>query len=168
MNYTNFDKLSVANKKFVVAYLQTLNATASYKIVRPATKHVTARQKGSELLKREDIQAAIIELSGVKPTDVLNRLQAILAFDILEYYDKKIDLERLKNDGYGWIVKKVLGNGNVELMDKDKALEIYAKASGLFNENNVTVNIENKVQAQDLLNEKLDDLAKKLNEAIDI
>lgn len=152
--------LTPLQRKFVLAYIETLNATESAARAGYKGKRSTLAVVGSQNIRKLNIRTTIdagLEAYGkISANELLTRLSRIAEGDLSGYLDYKeitrsagngktyqvevmwFDLERFKADGLGFLIKKVknLSNGgvDVEFHDPVKALELMGKHYAAFTE----------------------------------
>ncbi len=159
-------------QKFITEYIAN-NFNGTVAAQKSGYSQTRARITASELLAQEEIQT---ELARLLSNDVMNRdvllykLSQIAQNRISDYMNDtgEIDLAQLRYDGLGWLVKGVkrTKQGN-EIMFHDalKALEILAKAYNILNDKiDVNLNITKQLSAEELLNEKLELMKKRMSQ----
>lgn len=116
------DKLSAKQEAFVLAYLESFDATkAAISVGAPVR---SASQRGYELRHNPLVAARISEElgnRGLPPEAVLTELR-----DIIRSPDERFSARRF-DPGTGELVES-----RVDLNPKIKAIELYAKAHGLL------------------------------------
>jgi phage terminase small subunit len=153
--------LTIKQRLFVEAYLETLNATeAARRAGYKAKTYVTLRHIGSENLTKPNIKAEIdrrMRKASMSADEVLLRLtQQAQAPDMTEFIELRdqyevdkdgnflltgkildIDLNHIRELGLGHLIKSIsqtTGGLKIEWYDAQGALEKLGKAHGLFKE----------------------------------
>jgi len=149
--------------------MQSINLQDAYKKVYGEQKDGIGNTY--KLAQRPEIKEAIRELLTEYVESkgaTLSRVQQIVALDVLSYYTGfEFDYERLKSDGFGWLVKGVrtnkLGQQEFVFMDKDRALEQLVKIQGLYDVSAIVQNNYYTVlDAEKELGVKIDELRSRL------
>lgn len=167
----HLDNLTEFEKRFVILYAQTLNGTQTYLTLKPDVQENSANTLAYELLRKPHVKEALaVELKNHLnlKEDTLARILTLVTFDPTQYVTRSgyIDLEMLKSDGYGWLIKSFKNTKygtDVIFMDKDKALETLSKIHKLFDDN-LTVNIQQQLTAKDRIDNDLQLLRERLND----
>ncbi len=169
--------LSEAHQRFVLNYVDNLNAAKSYQIVYQDANYNTARTNGSKLLANTDIKEAIAEqfrLRAMPKEEILGRLENLAKVDIQQYIDDtgRIDIVKIKEDNIGYMIKGISDTKfgkNFTFHDSAKALETLAKVHKLFDDKTeVTVNINNEKSAEEEINDRLSQAEARLQQYVDV
>lgn len=160
------NNLTAKQKKFIHEYLKSLNATQAYLAVYKCS-YDSAKMGGYRLLQNDNIKSALKELAvnDIDKNILVLRMRQLLEFDITEVLDDtdQIDLNKIRDSGLGWVVTAIKPNGEVVIVDKNKVLDMLAKVYKLYDDQQLTVNLQNKLDVQQQLTHKLDALADMLN-----
>src|ERR1041384_6296595 len=100
---TKLSKLSEQHQRFVLAYVDNLNAAKSYQLVYQDAQYSTARTNSSKLLADTNIKEAVAEqfkLRTMTKEEVLSRIENIAKVDIQQYIKDggDIDIAKIKED----------------------------------------------------------------------
>lgn len=160
------EKLSPEHQRFVYAYVATLNKTQAYLTAYPNSSIQAARDSAYRLFNKPEIKEAVEEVLNTEletQKSILKRLVTLIEFDLTQYLNEnlQVDITKLKNDGLGWIVKGIrqtkYGN-EIYLIDKDKIIEMLAKAHKLFESTQIEVNFTERLNAENILNDQLESI----------
>jgi len=157
-------QLTLKHQQFCNLYVTYWNGRKAYHEVYPAVTDNTARVQASKLLMTPAMKEAVTEVARTKvmgKDEVLARINAIAEINVEEFTNDKgdIDIRLLKKVGAGYMIKSISDTKfgkHIHLHDQFKALETLAKIHKMFDDNTtVTVNIENQITAEEVLNERL-------------
>jgi len=157
-------QLTQKHQNFCILYVAYWNGRKAYSEVYPGVTDNTARVLASKLLMTPAMKEAVAEVARTKvmgKDEVLARINALAEINIEDFINDKgdIDIARLKKIGAGYMIKSVSDTKfgkHYHLHDQYKALETLAKIHKMFDDNTtVTVNIENQITAEEVLNERL-------------
>jgi len=166
------EELSPKEQAFVLAYL-TNNYCASKAAVSAGYSERSKYDIGHELLRKPKIKAYIdtyLKNESIEKLELIKRLSDVarnVASEYINPINGEVDIQALKANGYGHVIKKTrqLKNGHiaVEFYSAERAQESLAKIYALLSEGvNVTVNIQEEIDKQEALHQKLDELDHKL------
>lgn len=165
------EELSPKEQAFVLAYL-TNNYCASKAAVSAGYSERSKYDIGHELLRKPKIKAYIntyLKNESIEKLELIKRLSDVARNVASEYINPngEVDLEQLKADGYGHVIRKTrqLKNGKVavEFYSAERAQESLAKIHKLLSEGmSVTVNIDDHILAERELSEKLAQIEAKM------
>lgn len=168
---TSLDNLTEKEKSFVQNYL-TNNYNAGKACVSAGYSAASKYDTGYKLLRKPEIKAYIdwyLKESSLEKQELLKRLSDVAKNVGSEYIlqNGNVDLESLLADGYGHLIKEVrrYKNGKIRVIfhDSAKALSDLARIYKLIDEGvSVMVNIDERIQAERELNEKVRQIREKL------
>ena len=160
----SLDNLTDKERLFVQHYL-TNNYNAGKAAVSAGYSEASRYDTGYKLLRKPEIKAyidAYMKEASLDKQELLKRLSDVAKNVGSEYVllDGTVDLESLLNDGYGHLIKEVrrYKNGKIRVLfhDSAKALADLAKIHKLVSDGvNLTVNIDEKILAEQRLTEEL-------------
>lgn len=166
--------LTAKKKLFADIFIRTLNAEASYVEAFNVPKGV-AHNRCHELRHRPEVKNYIneqLEKRVLSKENITDRLFEINSFNVSDYLvtdekgQLKIDAEKLKDDGFGWMIKGIKATKYgmvVELRDLDRAFDQLLRMYNIFDYRpQVSVSVEQKLQETDVLSTKLDIIAERL------
>lgn len=171
---SKLDKLTSENhRRFVVLYAQYLNGRKAYQEVYTDVDANTAAANASRLLTDARIKEAVDEecKKHIMPKgEILGRINSIAQINIQDYTNDsgEIDIKALKEAGLGYMIREISDTKfgkRISLHDQSKALDTLAKIAGLYNDRSeVTVNINNEIKAEEILNDRLQQISSRLQQ----
>lgn len=123
-----------------------------------------------DLFQKPEIKSAIEELLDQELESqkiVLKRIVSLIEFDLTQFLDEEnsVDLAKLKEAGLGWIVKGIRHTKygtEIYLIDKDKVLDMLAKAHSLYDGLNIEINLNGNLDKEREVTAKLEQIRTKL------
>lgn len=171
------DELNPKELAFVHAYLSN-NFNASKGALAAGYSESNKYVAGHQLLRKPKIRSYIdtyLKSESIDKLELVKRLSDVARNVASEYINPngEVDIEQLKADGYGHVIRKTrrLKNGRiaVEFYSAERAQESLAKIHKLLSDGmSVTVNIDDHILAERELSEKLAQIeAKMMNDPIE-
>lgn len=160
------EQLTPEHQRFVYAYCANLNKTQAYLTAFPSSSIQAARDSAYRLYQKPEIKEAVEEILNTQLETqkvVLRRLVSLIEFDLTDYLTEanQIDVKKLNADGLGWLVKglrQTRYGTEIYLIDKDRILEMLAKAHKLFESTQIEVNFTERLNAENLLNDQIESI----------